>query len=244
MQWAATSLAVTASRRSPAPRSTSTTSAFPGCCTAGRSGRPIACGRIRRDPPALRSSRLHRRRLPRHPRPQPGRAHRRRSALPRRARRPPRRRADPPACARGPRTAARGARRHRLRRAAARLRPAERSPTVFKSIAINKGNLEAGFAVADAIVEGEYRRRPPGARLHRDERRDRGARRTAASRSTGRSSAPTTSRRRSATVLGLPAESRARRAGGDRRRLRRQGRVPVDHRRACLPAGAESPAGR
>ncbi len=32
-----------------------------------------------------------------------------------------------------------------------------RSPKVFKSIAIRKGDLEAGFARADEIVEGEYR---------------------------------------------------------------------------------------
>jgi CO/xanthine dehydrogenase Mo-binding subunit len=32
-----------------------------------------------------------------------------------------------------------------------------RSPKVFKSIAINKGDVEAGFAQADEIVEGEYR---------------------------------------------------------------------------------------
>ncbi len=32
-----------------------------------------------------------------------------------------------------------------------------RSPNVFKSIAIHKGDLEAGFARADEIVEGEYR---------------------------------------------------------------------------------------
>ena len=34
---------------------------------------------------------------------------------------------------------------------------AERSPKIFKKIAIDKGSLEAGFAVADEIVEGEYR---------------------------------------------------------------------------------------
>jgi CO/xanthine dehydrogenase Mo-binding subunit len=32
-----------------------------------------------------------------------------------------------------------------------------RSPKVFKKIAIDKGDVEAGFAVADEIVEGEYR---------------------------------------------------------------------------------------
>jgi CO/xanthine dehydrogenase Mo-binding subunit len=32
-----------------------------------------------------------------------------------------------------------------------------RSPKVFKSIAIHKGDMEAGFAQADEIVEGEYR---------------------------------------------------------------------------------------
>jgi CO/xanthine dehydrogenase Mo-binding subunit len=32
-----------------------------------------------------------------------------------------------------------------------------RSPKVFKKIGIRKGNVEAGFAVADEIVEGEYR---------------------------------------------------------------------------------------
>jgi xanthine dehydrogenase molybdopterin-binding subunit B len=32
-----------------------------------------------------------------------------------------------------------------------------RSPKIFKSIAINKGALEAGFSRADEIVEGEYR---------------------------------------------------------------------------------------
>src|SRR6185295_11086570 len=34
---------------------------------------------------------------------------------------------------------------------------AESSPTVFKKISIEKGNLDEGFASADVIVEGEYR---------------------------------------------------------------------------------------
>ncbi len=33
----------------------------------------------------------------------------------------------------------------------------ESSPTIFKSIAVVKGDIERGFAAADAIVEGEYR---------------------------------------------------------------------------------------
>ncbi len=33
----------------------------------------------------------------------------------------------------------------------------QRSPKVFKKIAIDKGDLEAGFGIADEIVEGEYR---------------------------------------------------------------------------------------
>src|SRR5438874_5643974 len=33
----------------------------------------------------------------------------------------------------------------------------ETSPTTFKSIAIAKGDLSAGFAAADVVVEGEYR---------------------------------------------------------------------------------------
>jgi CO/xanthine dehydrogenase Mo-binding subunit len=34
---------------------------------------------------------------------------------------------------------------------------ADSSPTVFKKIAIVKGNVDAGFAAADLIVDGEYR---------------------------------------------------------------------------------------
>jgi xanthine dehydrogenase molybdopterin-binding subunit B len=32
-----------------------------------------------------------------------------------------------------------------------------RSESVFKSISIDKGDLEAGFRAADVVVEGEYR---------------------------------------------------------------------------------------
>ena len=42
------------------------------------------------------------------------------------------------------------------------------------------------------------------------------------------------------TLFGLPREQRARDPDGDRRRLRRQGRVPVDDRRARGAAGVES----
>jgi Xanthine dehydrogenase, molybdopterin-binding subunit B len=34
---------------------------------------------------------------------------------------------------------------------------AEASPTVFKTISIEKGNLADGFALADHVIEGEYR---------------------------------------------------------------------------------------
>jgi len=33
----------------------------------------------------------------------------------------------------------------------------KRRPFTFKKIAIEKGDIEAGFAAADVIVEGEYR---------------------------------------------------------------------------------------
>ena len=115
------------------------------------------------------------------------------------------------------------------------------SPTVFKSIAIDKGDLEAGFREADLVVEGEYRvghqehayietngviavPGDDGITLY------------------GSLQCPYYVQKALSAVLGLPARPRARRAGGDRRRVRRQGGIPVDHRRARLPAGAEGRA--
>ena len=79
-------------------------------------------GRDRRHPLQLRHHRLHHRRLPRHPRPQPRRADRGRPAVPGRARDPPCRRADPAAGARGSRDPARRRRADRLHAVDAGLR--------------------------------------------------------------------------------------------------------------------------
>ena len=109
-----------------------------------------------RRPSRLRSHRLHRGGLPRHPRSERGRAHRRRPAVSGRARHSPRCGAGAPACARRPRGPARRSR-SRWARAGEPIFDPETSPTAFKTILIEKGNLAAGFAAVDHIVEGTYR---------------------------------------------------------------------------------------
>ena len=97
---------------------------------------------------------------------------------------------------------------------------------VFKDIDIEKGDVDARLRRAPtSIVEGDVPHRPPGARLHRAQRRDRrargrrrhGLRLAAVSRST--------CTRRSRRCSACRATARARGADRDRRRIRRQGRV-------------------
>ena len=163
--------------------------------------------------------------------------------MPGRARDSPLRRTDPVARAPGPRDAARRRRADRLHAVDAGLRSAD---------------------VADGVQEdrhrqGPYRRRlrarrrhrrgripdgAPGAALHRAERRDRDAGHRCAGRGRGDHGV----RIDAMPVLRAPCvDGAARPAGGpgpggaerNRRRLRRQGRVPVDDRRARGAAGEE-----
>ena len=92
---------------------------------------------------------------------------------------------------------------------------------------------------------GRIPHRAPGAALHRaqrghrraDERTPAGRDGRRASPSTARCSAPTTCTGRWCVLLGLPPGEGARGADRDRRRLRRQGGVPVDDRRPRGAAG-------
>ena len=155
--WVGASRGGRASPRPAGRRATSTTSASRGCCTGGRSARPSRPARSTAVAPRLRPRRLHRRRPPRHPRPQRRRAHRGRPALPRRARGAPRRGAGPAPRPRGPRRAARGrGASRRTGRPSPSSTPSGRRGS-FKEIAIEKGDLARGFAEADVVVEGEYR---------------------------------------------------------------------------------------
>ena len=104
------------------------------------------------------------------------------------------------------------------------------SEHVFAHYEINAGDLDAGFAEADLVLEGDLPGRPPGAALHREQRDDRGA---ARGRRRGRP------RQSPVPVLhpqGAEAVPRADQRAGpggpgrDRRRVRRQGGVPLDRR--------------
>ena len=203
-------------------------------------------GRDRRHPLRLRHRRLHHRRLPRHPGPQHRRAHRRRPAVPGRARDPPRRGADPAAGARGSRDAARGRRADRLSRRRRRSTIRRRRRRVFKAIAIDKGDLDDGFAArrrrsSKASTGSGHQEQlyiePNGviAVPDGDGRRHHGV----------RIDAVPVLRAPRADGAARPARRQGpRRADGDRRRLRRQGRIPVDDRRPRRAARAGRPGGR
>ena len=118
----------------------------------------------------------------------------------------------------------------------------ERSTGVLKHIDIDKGDVDAALARRRPRRRRDVSHRASGARLHRDERRDRraGGRR----HRRVRLDAVSVLRDQGAQVPARPGHQRARRADGDRRRLRRQGRVSVDDRRTRGAARAQvRPAG-
>ena len=211
---------------------------FPG--NAARADDPVD-DRLRTHPrrePAVRPGGVHGRRLPRHPRAQRRGAHRRRSAVPGRARRAALRGADPAARARRSRAPDRGRRRCRVRAVRAGLRSRCTRPRSSSRSPSTRATSRPASAVADEIVEGEYRvghqehvyietngvdRRPRERRRH--------ALRIAA--------VPVLRAEGALRRARPPAGEGARRAGRDGRRVRRQGGVPVDHRRARVPARAE-----
>ena len=80
----------------------------------------------------------------------------------------------------------------RLHAAAGGLRSRAFDSDAFKKIAIDKGAIDERVRRRRRRRRGRVSHRAPGAALHRDQRRDRRARRTAASRSTGRCSVRTT----------------------------------------------------
>ncbi len=211
---------------------------FPGMLHGRTVRSTIACGRIRAVHLAVRPGGLHRRRSPRHPGPQRRRAHRGRPAVPRRARGPPRRGADPAARARGPRAPAR-----RRRSTSSTSRPSRSSTRGARPRSSSDRHQQgrrrrAASRLADEMVEGEYRLghqehvyietngviavpEDGGVTVH------------------GSLQCPYYVQKALCVVLGAAAGEGARRAGRDGRRVRRQGGVPVDHRRRTPPARAE-----
>ena len=120
---------------------------------------------------------------------------------------------------------------------------AAKSAHVFKHITIAKGDLDEGFRRADLVIEGEYRTGhqehlyiEPNGMLAIPENGGITVVRFAA--------VPVLRASRARGAAGPARGQGPRGAGRDRRRLRRQGGVPVDDRRARLPAGAQvGPAG-
>ena len=239
-----------AARRSPARRATSTIFAFPACCSAPRSARPsrtAASSRAgwpsgRGSPSSTTATSPAQRR----------RADRRRPAVPGRATRS----ATSPSrscCWRTP-----------IARCWPRRPPARASTTPpqpplfdpggstrsFKDIAIDKGDRRRGLRRRRRDRRGRVPHRASGAALHRDQRRDRralvGARAAERGRDDGlRIAAVPLLRAPRAGRAARPARRpRARRADRDRRRLRRQGGVPVDDRLPRRAARASRPARR
>ena len=104
-----------------------------------------------------------------------------------------------------------------------------------KTFQIDKGDLDAGFAGADLVVEGTYRTGLPGAALPGTAGDDRHPARRRGHR--GPRLAPVPVLRAHGADAGTragPGPGR-RRPGGDGRRVRRQGGVPLDPRDPCLP---------
>ena len=235
--WVGASPAGRASTRPAARRATSTTSASRACSTVARSAPPSRAARSR---PSTSTSTARASPLVDHrdvPGPQRRRAHRGRPALPRRARGAPRRGAGPAPRPRGPRHAARG-------RGAPRVPPGHARPRPRTLDAGLQGDHDREGRPRARVCRGRPRgrgrvpHRPPGARLHRAERRDRGAGR---GRGDGLRLAPVPVLRAQGPG-GPPRPSPregARRPDGDRRGLRRQGGLPFDHRRARGAPGGE-----
>ena len=190
--------------------------------------------------------RLHHRRLPRHPRPERRRADRGRSAVPRRARRSATSRSRS-CCSRT--TIASGCSaptvHDRLPSERRRSTTRRRRPIVVQADRHRQGRRRARASppptssskasTAPAIRSSSTSSRTASSRCPDDRRR---------SRSTARCSVPYYVHRALTVLLGLPRRQGPRRPDGDRRRLRRQGRVPVDDRRPRRAAGAQVAAGR
>ena len=99
--------------------------------------------------------------------------------------------------------------------------------------------LDDAFARAAQVIEGTYRTVAAGADVHRAAGDDRRVGRRALLTSSARCSARTTCTRRSRRCSRCGADGVRIVAVGDRRRVRRQGRVSVDARRARRAAGDE-----
>ena len=110
---------------------------------------------------------------------------------------------------------------------------------IFKTYLIEKGDVDAVWDKAAFIVEGRILYRRAGATLHRDERDDRAVRSGPGRHGMGFAAV---SLLRSQGVDGrfrLARRKSSRGAGGNGRRVRRQGRISLDDCSACGAAGDE-----
>ena len=196
-----------------------------------RRPRPVRRLRPRARLRLVEGRRRHRRGHPRREHRQPDqrrparpRADRRRDPAPCRAARPPRRRGSRDAPPRA--------------RAASRIRTTPSPPVfdplesdhVFAHYDIASGDLDGRLRGGGPDPRGDLPGRPPGAALHREQRDDRGAPR--GRRRRGPRLAPVPVLHPQGAEAGAPPDRRAGpgRPGGDGRRVRREGGVPVDHR--------------
>ena len=114
----------------------------------------------------------------------------------------------------------------------------EKSPKTFKEILIEKGKLARGFREADLVVEGEYR---VGLQeqLYIETNGVIAVPENGGVTVYGSLQCPYYVHKALRVLLGLPPEKGPRRPDRDGRRLRRQGGVPVDDRRARVPPRLE-----
>ena len=115
---------------------------------------------------------------------------------------------------------------------------AAKSPTVFKAITIEKGDLLRGFDAADVVVEGEYH---VGHQEHAYIEPNGVIAVPSGDAITvyGSLQCPYYVHKALKVLLGLPADRVRVVQTETGRRLRRQGGLPVDHRRSRLSAGAQ-----
>ena len=107
-----------------------------------------------------------------------------------------------------------------------------------------RGDVDAAFAGAAIDRRRRVRDRRAGAALHRAQRHDRGRRARGRRHGLGLDAVPVLRPQGAGAALRPAGRQDPRRSDGDRRRLRRQGRVPVDDRRPRGAAGVEvGPAG-
>ena len=108
----------------------------------------------------------------------------------------------------------------------------------FSAVEIGRGDVDAAMAAAGARHRGRVPRRPPGAALHREPGHDRGAATRRRHHHHGLDAVPLL-RPRGAQARPRPERQPGRHhPGRDRRRLRRQGGVPLDRRHPRGAAGA------